>query len=350
MMRTASSALDAPAVSSPHIHIINPMTDIGGSELHAIDMYRLLTRFAKATIWTESEPAPKLLEMAPIRRIRISTLSFPRGGVLLFVGAYFHVGRWLRFARPQRMIMLYNIVNRPILEKRLASLELLGKRRVELVYASENLKVDAGRPGLVEDSPIDLDAFYPRPGAETTEPTPAPFVVGRASRDDPEKFAESDPVLFSRLAACGYRVRLAGGTCLRELVPQHPLIEIRGMLPPHVLPQFLQSLDCFVYRTSSVWQEAYGRVVAEAMACGLPVIVKRNAGIAQYIKHGSNGFLADTDDEVLEALERLRSDVELRQRIGKAARRTMEQRYSEEHLRGIASFYLSGPNFTNVTA
>jgi glycosyltransferase involved in cell wall biosynthesis len=342
MIRTGTRALDVPMVTSPHIHIINPMTDIGGSELHAIDMYRLLTRFARATIWTESKPAPKLLEMAPIRRIRLSTLSFPRGGVLLFVGAYFGVGHWLRFARPQRMVMLYNIVNRPILEKRLASLELLGKRQVELVYASENLKVDAGRPGLVEDSPIDLDAFSPAGRTDAADPTQAPFVVGRASRDDPEKFAESDPTLFSRLAACGYRIRVAGGTCLRAQVPEHPLIEIGGMLPPHVLPRFLQGLDCFLYRTSSVWQEAYGRVVAEAMACGLPVIVSRNAGIAQYIDHGLNGFLADTDDEVIDVLERLRADVQLRQRTGKAARRTMEQRYSEEHLRGIASFYLSG--------
>jgi len=324
--------------SRPEVHLINPMTDVGGSELHAVDMHRVLSRHTRATIWTEYDPDPQLEALAPIERINLARMRFPRQGVFLFIGAYFEVGTWWRLARPRRTLLLYNIDNRRRLAHMLQRLTLGGRRNVEMIYASERLKDDAGLPGIVEDSPIDLEVYAPSRAAPNDN-----FVVGRASRDDPLKFAPGDPVLFQRLAGAGFHVRIAGGTCLRERIAPHPRIELLSMLSPLSLPHFMQGLDCFLYRTSPEWPEAYGRVVAEAMACGVPPVVASNAGIAQHIRHGENGFIADETDDVMDILLRLREDRALRARVGVAARRTMEDRYGEARLAEIAAHYLRAP-------
>lgn len=324
--------------SNPEVHLLNPMTEIGGSELHTLDMYRVLSRYTRATIWTEREPDPQLAELVPIQRINLPLLRFPRQGVFLFVGAYFEIGAWWRWAKPARTLLLYNIVNRKRLDYTLRRLTLDGQREVEMIYASDNLKIDAGLPGIVEDSPIDLDVYAPSAAARDNT-----FVVGRASRDDPVKFADGDPALYERLAGAGFRVRIAGGTCLRERVAAHSRIELLPMMSPLALPAFMQNLDCFLYRTSALWPEAYGRVVAEAMACGVPPIVGSTAGIAQHLRHGVNGFIADSNDEVMDILLRLKDDRALQARVGAAARKTMEERYGESQLATIADHYLRGP-------
>jgi len=43
---------------------------------------------------------------------------------------------------------------------------------------------------------------------------------------------------------------------------------------------FLQDIDCFYYRVSHTWYERFGRVIFEAMACGLPVVCKNRGGTA----------------------------------------------------------------------
>lgn len=330
------------------IHLVNPMLRIGGSELRTIHLYRLLSKLCSVTIWTEFQPTKALGKLAPIRRIQPVALRFPKRGTFVFVGAYFNVGRWLRFAKPARTILVYNINNRKRLEKALGTLSLGGKRTVELVYSSAAIKSGVGLPGIIEDSPIDLDAFSPCAGKDATPFDAADeFVIGRASRDDPLKYAENDPALYKKLAELGFRIRIAGGTCLHGLVQKHSRIELQPLLSPLEFPAFLRGLNCFIYRTSREWREAYGRVIAEAMACGLPVILARNIGIAQHIVHGVNGFLADTDDEITAILFNLRSDPALCSRIGAAARLTMEQLYSGSRLDAIAKFYLEPPVLQN---
>jgi glycosyltransferase involved in cell wall biosynthesis len=97
-----------------------------------------------------------------------------------------------------------------------------------------------------------------------------------------------------------------------------------------------------VYRTSSQWYEAFGRIVVEAMACGVPVVCERDSGAAEYIEHGETGFLVETDQEAIDAVLMLRADPALRTRIASAARRAVEQRYSRDAIAAIRSFYLRG--------
>ncbi|MES2046323.1 MAG: glycosyltransferase family 4 protein [Pseudomonadota bacterium] len=52
------------------------------------------------------------------------------------------------------------------------------------------------------------------------------------------------------------------------------------------------------------FNEPFGLSVIEAMACGTPVIATRRGSMPELIEHGVTGFLVDTPDEALAAIER----------------------------------------------
>jgi glycosyltransferase involved in cell wall biosynthesis len=59
--------------------------------------------------------------------------------------------------------------------------------------------------------------------------------------------------------------------------------------------EFLQTLDCFVYRTHPSESEALGRTVTEAMAIGLPVVVLAAGGYREIIEQDVNGIVFHSD-------------------------------------------------------
>jgi len=132
---------------------------------------------------------------------------------------------------------------------------------------------------------------------------------------------------------------MMGAICLGKALKGAESIELlpAGVQEPHI---FLKSLDCFYYRTSVWWTEPYGRVVAEAMACGLPVVCEDRGGYVELIDHGRNGFLFNTDQEAFDILLHLKEDQALGQSIGRAARATIEEIYSPARRAEIINFYL----------
>lgn len=66
------------------------------------------------------------------------------------------------------------------------------------------------------------------------------------------------------------------------------------------------------------------------MATGRPVVVSPVGVNKDIVEDGKNGFLASSTDEFVQALKRLAASPELRQQMGAAGRRTVEQSFSAE--------------------
>ncbi len=64
------------------------------------------------------------------------------------------------------------------------------------------------------------------------------------------------------------------------------------------------------------------------MALGIATVMSPVGVNTDIIEHGVNGFLASTDSEWIDCLSQLIESVELRQRLGEAARKTIDERYS----------------------
>jgi glycosyltransferase involved in cell wall biosynthesis len=58
--------------------------------------------------------------------------------------------------------------------------------------------------------------------------------------------------------------------------------------------RYMQAADCLV--CPSLWEEAAGLVILEALASGLPVIASCVGGIPEFVRSGSNGFLVSAGD------------------------------------------------------
>ena len=230
------------------------------------------------------------------------------------------------------------------------------KPKIELIFASESLRRSVALPGHFEPSPIDTDLFSPKPivpvssgllarlgapfrsgGVARTKQER--FVVGRLSRDDPMKYHPGASEFYRNLAAEGIFVRLMGALPLASHLQDVSGIEI---LPQSKIPapEFLTSLDCFTYRTDPSMTESWGRVVAEAMSTGLPVVVHANGGYAQLIRHGENGFLFHRDDEAIQHIRNLANSPTLRASVGNAARETVLELLSDKAFGRYADFYL----------
>jgi glycosyltransferase involved in cell wall biosynthesis len=70
------------------------------------------------------------------------------------------------------------------------------------------------------------------------------------------------------------------------------------------------------------------------------VVCGRRGGYADYIVHGVNGFLFDTSEQAVALIHELRRDPSLCERIGRAARRTVEDLYGGSAWRNKLAFFL----------
>jgi glycosyltransferase involved in cell wall biosynthesis len=72
-----------------------------------------------------------------------------------------------------------------------------------------------------------------------------------------------------------------------------------------------------------LWEEPFGIVMAEALACGTPVIGLRRGSLPEIVQHGVNGFVCDTVEEMLAAIDRL-PEIDRRD-----CRRVAEEKFSD---------------------
>lgn len=100
------------------------------------------------------------------------------------------------------------------------------------------------------------------------------------------------------------------------------------------LPEILCGSDIFIYpsRPFGGWEEQFGYSVAEASACGLPVISTNSGAIPDKVINGVTGFLVDPDNnkELVESILKLALDQDLRKKMGEAGRQFIVDNFSHK--------------------
>jgi glycosyltransferase involved in cell wall biosynthesis len=108
-------------------------------------------------------------------------------------------------------------------------------------------------------------------------------------------------------------------------------VEFAGRVEDDKLPSYYQNSDVFVL--PSVNQgEAFGLVLLEAMACGVPVIASDLPGVRRVFKDGKQGLLAKPGDidDLAEKIKIILGDENLAKKMGKEGRKLVEEKYTWE--------------------
>jgi glycosyltransferase involved in cell wall biosynthesis len=115
-------------------------------------------------------------------------------------------------------------------------------------------------------------------------------------------------------------------------------IFVRPVVTADRMPQLYAEHDVFVFPSL---MEGLPSVIMEAMASGMPVITTETCGMPDVIEHDFNGVLVPPADAAAleKAIERVAASVEIRRRLGEAARASMERHTWENAARKLETLF-----------
>jgi glycosyltransferase involved in cell wall biosynthesis len=111
---------------------------------------------------------------------------------------------------------------------------------------------------------------------------------------------------------------------IEPLVRRHRNVEYIGEITEREKSAFLGGASALLFPID--WEEPFGLVMIEALACGTPVIAFRRGSVAEVMDHGVSGFVVDTVDEAVAAVSSL-GDLKR-----PTVRSTFEQRFTVERM------------------
>ncbi len=194
-----------------------------------------------------------------------------------------------------------------------------------------------GPAALVPQFGVDPALYRPLP---EDRPPAEPFVVGYAGRLVASKGLRG---LLEAVAGLEgeWRLRLAGSGELRDELAARAAelgiarrISFEAQIPSLAMPRFYNQLHVLVLPSLTMgnWKEQFGRVLIEAMACGVPVVGSDSGEIPNVI--GEAGLVAPEGDvaALRAALQRLRDAPELRAELSRRGRERVEAHYTQARI------------------
>jgi len=222
--------------------------------------------------------------------------------------------------RSARFVVTISEYNRQFLKKLLPEEELAGK--IHVIHCG-----------------LDPEVFTPSPEAQRNDNEFTIVGVGQlAPRKGFHVLIEACHYLAER--GIPFRCHILGEGeergRLEDLINQcnlHERVLMPGRIYQEELRQVLSQANVFVLpcvRDKSGDQDGIPVVLMEAMAMELPTVATRISGIPELIDHERSGLLTPPGDAVAlaDALQRLRNDPKLRQRLGKAGRETVVNEFN----------------------
>jgi len=211
----------------------------------------------------------------------------------------------------------------------------IDERKIQIVYFG----TDVGRftPGQKDLELLDRFSLKGRAVVASTRALHAVHDVATALRALPAVLSQFQDVALVVIGDGPERRNLEE---LSKALGVSDHVRFVGRVSEHEMVKWLQTVD--IYISTSLSDAGLSASTAEAMACGLPVIVTDNADNRRWVMEGAGGFLVpnSTPEALADRLLRLLKDEALRQRCGQFNRRVIEERnnYSKEMGR-MEAFY-----------
>ena len=211
---------------------------------------------------------------------------------------------------------------------RLAGYAIAGSQEAAQVLRAKGY---TGPLSIIPQFGVDPDQFAP-----AMPPPVPPFVIGYAGGLIAEKGLETLITAAARLSG-EWELRLAGeGEARRRLQRLAAALGVAdrvaflARLPSTAMPDFYRGLHVFVLpsRAQPNWKEQFGRVLIEAMGCGVPVIGSACGEVPCVIGEAGLLFAAGDDRQLGELLARLQADPTLRRELGERGRRRVLAHYT----------------------
>lgn len=186
-------------------------------------------------------------------------------------------------------------------------------RHVSAFVGISQYILDAHRD-ILPPAPIKQVIFNPVPEPSPSERAaprirPPKLRVGLLGRIAPEKGFVEFAQAFSNRKTLQATLCIGGNgepaltATLAKLAAGDARIQLEGRVNAY---SFLSSLDVLV--VPSRWGEAFGRIIVEAYAVGVPVLGRQVGGIPEIIDKNQTGTTFSTDEECLSQLEQLGSN------------------------------------------
>ncbi|MEJ5197411.1 MAG: glycosyltransferase [Anaerolineae bacterium] len=221
---------------------------------------------------------------------------------------------------------------------------IAGNRAAADVLAAKGYR---GPITVIPQFGVDPDIFAPAaageagpasPSATCAEPGPTPFRIGYAGGLIPEKGVDLLLRACAALPDRRWQLVLVGEGPERDRLGQlagalgiAPQVLFLGRRSSTQMPALYRTFDVLVLPSISRpnWIEQFGRVLVEAMACGVPVIGSACGEIPNVI--GEAGLIFPEGDEhaLRDALARLMADDLLRRELAAAGRTRVLARFTQ---------------------
>jgi glycosyltransferase involved in cell wall biosynthesis len=204
--------------------------------------------------------------------------------------------------------------------------------------------VEGGFSNVVLIPPaVDTDTFHPSTARKAAD---HPFTVGYVGRLVPEKGVDIllraashvDPLPKVLIVGDGpERLHLE---ILAQQLDLQRVVHWRGKTAHSNVPTSLRELDVLILpsRTTPTWKEQFGRVLIEAMACGIPVVGSDSGEIPNTIGLAGLTFPEGNISALASVLQRMHDDQHLALDLSARSRRRAEECFSVE---SVAEQYLS---------
>lgn len=168
----------------------------------------------------------------------------------------------------------------------------------------EQLERRTRRPSFLMSRGVDTKFFSPEKRRRSS--SDSTFVIGYVGRLRPEKNVRFFGEIERALRASGienYKFVFVGEGSEDEWLRKNlKNVELTGVLRGEALAQTYADMDLFAFPSRT---DAFGNVVLEAMASGVPAVVMPDGGPKYLIEHGHSGYAATDEEDFLSGVVEL---------------------------------------------